>query len=271
MKKILILFLIATSMFFTSCKETEGKIYDGSQSLAYFETTSANLPVILDGTGEVVVKVGVSTLSNEDRSIQISIDEQNTNAPNASFSFPNTVVIPANEYTADFTVNGVDAGLSTTPNTIQLKLSSYEGGIVSSEKVSLSIYTICPIPDDFMVGQYLIEQISPLVDGPSLSSGTIVDVLRVDATSRKFSTENYPNYCSGTFMDFSFKLECGKLIVNTMDTTCRCNSVDNWFTAATTPTEYDLSDDSSFELTFTDDSQSDCSSPVQTTYKFTKQ
>ena len=268
MKKILIL-LLGVSLSFTACKETQSPVYDGSQSLAYFDKTASNLPVTIDATGEIEVTVGVSTLSKSARNVKLTLVK--TNAPSGSFTLPASVVIPADQYTAKFKVMGTDVGLSTSPNTIEVKLESYDGGVVSTSNHTISIFKICPIPSTAFVGKYLIEQTSALVDGPSLSSGTVVDLVRVDENTRKFQTENYPNFCSGTFMDFSFKLVCGKIIVNTADTTCRCTSVTDWFTAGSTPTSYDLSDDSVFSITFTDDSQSDCNPPVQTTYKFTKQ
>jgi len=46
---------------------------------------------------------------------------------------------------------------------------------------------------------------------------------------------------------------------------------EEWWGPATTPETYDVSDDNVILLTFTDDVQSNCGSPAQTTYRFTKQ
>jgi hypothetical protein len=66
-------------------------------------------------------------------------------------------------------------------------------------------------------------------------------------------------------------LTCGKIIVPSQETTCSCGNATDWFTAAVNPESFNANDDSVFYITFTDDAQSDCGSPAQTTYKFTKQ
>jgi uncharacterized protein (TIGR02145 family) len=130
----------------------------------------------------------------------------------------------------------------------------------------------CPIEADF-TGDYLIEEITPFVDGPTLNDGAIVTVTTVagNATQRTFDTPNYINYCS-TPNAFTFELNCGQILMAGEGTQCNCSCNGNlWFTNADAPTSYDPEDDSMFEVSFTNDAYSDCNAPQTTTYRFTKQ
>ncbi len=148
------------------------------------------------------------------------------------------------------------------------------GTLTGSYFASPFLYTpgvTCPVEDTQFVGNYLMEQITAEVDGFTLSSGTIT-TLTVGDTSveRVFDTFNYPTYC-GTNNPFKFELVCGEVVVPNQNSNCACGDGGDWFTDATVRSTYDINDDSVFEVTFTDDAQSNCSSPVQTTYRFTKQ
>jgi len=148
------------------------------------------------------------------------------------------------------------------------------GTLTGSYFASPFLYTpsvTCPVPSTYFVGDYLIEQISAEVDGPTLSTGTVVSVeIGETSTARVFQTANYPNYCA-TLRPFVLDLICGTITVPSQNSGCACGDGADWFTDPEVPNTYDISDDSVFEITFTDDAQSNCSSPAQTTYRFTKQ
>jgi len=95
-------FSILLSMMFTftlfSCDETEGVIYDGGQTFVSFDSSTAELPIVIDATGEVAIPVLVSSTSNEDRIATIEIDLENSTADPQNYSVPPTVVIPANSF-----------------------------------------------------------------------------------------------------------------------------------------------------------------------------
>lgn len=131
---------------------------------------------------------------------------------------------------------------------------------------------ICPVPDTFMVGDYLIEEITPYVDGPTFDDGSIVAVEVGDfSTERFFLTSNYPDYCT-TPNDFRYTLVCGSILVPLQESNCACGSGADYFGPPLgDASTYDLADDSVFFLTFGNDLQSDCVAPEDTTYKFTKQ
>lgn len=129
----------------------------------------------------------------------------------------------------------------------------------------------CPVSATAFVGDYLIEQVTGEIDGPTLSDGSIV-TLAVGETSvdRVFQTANYPLYCAD-LRDFTIQLICGEIAIPSQNSGCACASGGDWFTDPEVRETYDESDDSVFLVTFTDDTQGDCGAPAQTTYRFTKQ
>ena len=131
---------------------------------------------------------------------------------------------------------------------------------------------ICPVPETFLVGDYLIEEITPYVDGPTFDDGSVVSVAVGEfSTERVFFTSNYPDYCT-TPNDFNFTLVCGNILVPLQESNCACGDGSNYFGPPLGEgSTYDLADDSVFFLTFGNDLQSDCVAPEDTTYKFTKQ
>ena len=272
MKKLIMFVLL--SSFFVSCNETEATIYDSvnGQSLVYFGVETSNLAIEIGGAGQVVIPINVSTKSTEDRTVTVELLAVSTADP-ANYSYSPTVVIPAGEYSADLVISGTDITAETTPETLVFKLASFSDAtaILGSKNHEVSVFQFCPIPVDKFVGNYLIEETTPFVDGPTLSNNTVVAVQFVSQTQRKFSTKNYPNYCA-PFMTFNFSLVCNEVIVpNGQRSTFACTSAGLFFGPATTPSTYDVSNDNIFYITFANDNTGDCNAVFQTTYKFTKQ
>ena len=273
MKKYKILgLLILTLALFSSCEENENKIWNRSQSLVDFNTNSASLPVTISGTGSVEIQFDCTASSSEDRTFQVKLNEDLTTANSENFSFDTTVTIPANAYNATLVVNGVDTeGLTTDPKKIVIDIVDNDSLLIGSESLEISIYMVCPVEATKFTGNYLMEQVSAEIDGPTLSDGAVVAISSVDATTRSFVTQTYPDYCGSFNKTFIFNLVCNTIVVPTQDTTCSCGDPVGWFTAAETPESYDANDDSEFLITFTDDAKTNCGAPAQTTYKFTKQ
>lgn len=274
MKKIksLLILMVAATCFVACDKDEENVIFDNinGQTLAFFDRTSSSLPVTIDATGSVDIAIGVTTVSNSDRTINISVIADQTTAAAENYSLSSTsITVPAGEYYGTLTVSGTDNSVETTAETIALRIDTVDNGIVDSRTHNVSIFQVCPVDEALFTGMYLIEQTTPFVDGPTLDDGSVVEV-RSSGTSRIFASNRYPNFCT-TPLDFTFNLVCNEIIVPVQDTNCRCNDASDWFGPATTPSTYDLSDDSVFFLTFADDLQADCGPTAQTTYRFTKQ
>jgi len=131
---------------------------------------------------------------------------------------------------------------------------------------------VCNLPTDTFVGDYLIEEITPLVDGPTLADGTVITLERgeSDDTIRTFGTTNYPAYC-GTINPFTLQFVCGEITIPTQNSVCACSSGAGFFGPADVVENYDITDDSTFLVSFLNDVETDCGPPVVTTYRFTKQ
>ncbi|MDB4304165.1 hypothetical protein N9934_05195 [Desulfosarcina sp.] len=273
MKKIKIALLSSFVLLglITSCEDNV-VIYDPAtgQTLAFFTETSSDLPVLINESTTVELELGVSTLSASDRTVVISIDPSSTAAAE-NYDIPSSAVIPANEYFGTISVTGVDNTVETTAETIILNIGTVEGTEVAGNAThTLSIFQVCPVAETAFTGDYLIEQTSPFIDGPTLQDGDVITIVNDGGTARSFLTSRYVLYC-GTPMPFEFTLVCNSLIVPFQNTNCSCGNVVDWFGPADVPESYDPNDDSVFFLTFKDDIQSDCGPTAETTYKFTKQ
>jgi hypothetical protein len=279
MKKIVAIFAFALVLF--SCSENKSALYSGSVNspgLLYFEKATSRLDIVMDGEGRVEIPINFSSLSSEDRTVNIEILDTSTADP-LNYSMPSSVVVPANEFSAPLVIEGVDVTAETAPTLLILKISSYTGGLdnisISSTVHEVRVAQSCPIDPTKFIGEYLIEETTPFVDGPTLNHNSVIELKHLNpnspSTERKFATQNYPNYCAPT-RDFFFDLQCGEVIVRANQaSTCTCSADGLFFGPAITPETFDPEDDSVFYLTFTNDVTGDCSDAVQTTYKFTKQ
>ena len=277
--KILLLSLILVSFF--ACDKDDANVnnvYDNvnGQTLISFQGNSSDLAVTIDDVGSVDITVEASTVSSSDRTVSISIDPESTANPENYSLSSTTITIPANEYFGSVTINGVDNSVDTTAETIILNIdSTSEASTLGTSTHTVNIFQVCPVPSDYFVGSYLIEQMTPQIDGYSLSHGSVVEVYipaGASSTVRAFQTEAYITYCSGSFFEFRVNMVCNEFIVPSQNTTCACGNFSDWWSAATTPDTYDIGagDDVLF-VTFTDDTQADCGTPAQTQYRFTKQ
>ncbi|WP_459212898.1 hypothetical protein [Aquimarina rhabdastrellae] len=277
MKTIKKIFISALAIIsFISCdKGGEEVIFDGNngQTLISFRKTVEDLPIVIDDEGSVEIILDVTTRSSSDRTFEVEILSDESTANPDSYSFNSTVTIPANEYNAILTINGVDNDVEITPETLVLRIIEQDSFITTSNNntTTVNVFQICPVEDTLFVGNYLIEQITPFIAGPTLSSGTVVELIVEEGSTpaRKFNTLNYPNFCSVN-NPFTLNLVCNEVVVPRQEGNCSCDG-NYFFDVASVNAVYDLNDDSEFLMTFTDDSDSDCGSPVQTTYRFTKQ
>ncbi|MCH2194131.1 hypothetical protein [Kordia sp.] len=279
MKKIAIFFMGALFLL-TSCEETESPIYDGSQTLAYFNGTSSTLEVEINDSNTIDIEVGASTISSSDRTVSISVDTDNTTADAAIYSFPSTVTIPAGEYFTNLTVTAVDNGLTTTPETLSLKIDSIDGGGVGSSIThTVSIVEICPIASTFAVGDYTLNFVSGGIGAagfaPALGTGITVTLAPGTAsTERIFNVKCYPSFgFANAPADFSFSLVCGTTVANGIvdgqisGVGCGGSIA---FGPAPTPGTYTVGDDTNMTLIFAEDTAEICGSVATTSYTLTK-
>jgi hypothetical protein len=169
-------------------------------------------------------------------------------------------------FTTRFSLNLTDGRIFSSDNA---------GGIITggffSSPFQYRTPVVCNLENTAFVGEYLIEETTPYVDGPTFDDGSIVTVEIGDTdTERFFLTNNYPDYCS-TLNDFRFLFVCGEIVIPTQESNCACSSGADFFGASDSPANYDATDDSVFFISFLNDTLNDCGAPVVTTYKLTKQ
>lgn len=244
--------------------------YEG-ESLLHFNKSSESVAIV-NGGDNVDVNIEYSTIAPVSGNSTVSLvfdQDKSTAVLNEDFIIVGDDQISAGEVNGTLVVRYLSSSSAlSTVAVFNLQSNSLAKATFKQEFTINSTLT-CPVPSTSFVGNYLIEEITPFVDGPTLSHNTIVALTATSNSGRTFMTANFPNYCS-SLMSFNFDLVCGKTVSNTMQGNCSCNG-NYFFTEATTNSSYNVSDDSVFELTFTNDSESDCGSPVQTTYRFTKQ
>ncbi len=284
MKKIAIL-LIAVSIF-VSCEKNENLQFDNEngQTLAFFEVESSNLPVVIDDSGSVDVRIGVTTISTSARTINVSVvDDETTALPDTYSLASSTVTIPANEYFGVLTINGVDNNVDTAAKLITLKLEGISGGIVDPTLHVVSIFEVCPIPSGAFLGNYAMEQLTVInpADGVQVFENQILAITIPEdgaETSRQFEAIYLEALNIGQpATTVTFSLVCNNIIVDSgIETRLVCAAGEPVITLGPgdVPSNYDATDDSVFELTLTEyETGGDaCSaSPYQVTFRLTKQ
>lgn len=280
MKKINNIFrkslLVAASLFLFSCADDDnGQLaYNGDAQLSFLKSTDQ--AILLLGGGDKSIEVGFGTIVpvTASHSVTLSVDTDNSTAvENVDFQIVNpTVQVAAGEVISNFDVVLLESAATTLGKTVVFKLTSPTLATASfNNSLLLNVSITCPVAPTMFVGDYLIQEITPLVDGPTLSSGEIVTLSAISGspTGRTFQTKNFPNYCS-SLMSFNFDIICQNTVSRSMQGNCSCAG-NYFFGPAIVDSTIDAEDDSVFELTFTNDVESDCGNPVQTTYQFIKQ
>lgn len=271
MKKLIFAFLMLA--VFSSCEDEDHDVdvnnFNGSENVTYFTDGSASTYFVTQNSEPVSIQIGATNISSSARTYSVQADPASTSQEGVDFSFvSNTVTIPAGEYFGNILIQGIFEG--TTPAGSNLVLNITGDNVMVDTKYTLNIVQSCPLEAPF-TGDYLIQELTPYVDGPTLQDGDVITVYETSEFGRAFMTAYYVFYCS-TPAEFLFELKCGLVRIPAPGNLSNCSCGGNlYFTDATTPSTYDTQDDSYFELTFTNDAYSDCGPPAQTTYSFTKQ
>lgn len=262
---------------FTGCdEELDRTTFDGDGTfLSFVSSNPSSVAINVDETMNVDLAISVSTLSNSDRTYTIDLDVDATTANMSNFTLPTSVTIPSGSYFGNFTMVVTDNDdLGSESKNIVFSLGGVDNVSMDSNITSISIFEVCPVPTSFFTGMYLMEQVSAELDGPTLSTGTVVEVT-VDESSdlrRTFETENFPDYCSGTFLPFVVDLLCNEMVVPSQNNNCACADGTGYFGTADTNETYSLTDgDDVIFISFADDVLNDCGPTGTTTYRFTKQ
>ncbi|WP_298422378.1 hypothetical protein [uncultured Kordia sp.] len=264
MKNFIKLFIACA--FLVSCGDFEETIYDGvgGATLAFFDASSSSLEVEINQTNTTTVTIGVSTLSSVERTVAVSADAAST-ADAAMYSFSSTVTIPANEYFGTLTVTGIDAGLTTDSRSLILNIDDSPGITGSTDSHTVTLVEVCPIPADYMIGDYQIADGVAVIgpgNGTSNFDPGVVTLTASSASSRSFTNAVLPAFRGPITVTVS--LVCGKLILADTDPSIACADPDIAYilgTAGDNNSDYDLSSDQTFTIFYTEDPNASCGGP----------
>jgi hypothetical protein len=196
MKKLsIILFLFSAVL--VSC-EPEYPMYDnvGGQALVKFEASTVDLPIPRTGTETISIPISVSTISNTDRTVTVSLVPEETTLDAANFSFTGVVTIPANSYTGMLEVTGKNANLVIGEvETITFKIDGLSAGDFSASDATVTVrgFLSCAYDPTEFVGTY------------SANGGAYEVVVTYDESSKLFLLENLFNGGGETYVAFSYE------------------------------------------------------------------
>lgn len=195
LKLIAAVFTVALTL--GSCAENEIPIFDtqNGRAIAGFNTgdsESANIIFNPTAATENVITIGVSTLSDQDRSVVLNFNEDTSTLNPAVYSISSlNPVIPAGAFTTTFTVT-TDGDLNdlNADGVLNFTLESVEGAEIlenSESELTLSVNVRCSTTDLAAIpGTYQItrddfgialDSTFEIIEGPGTNQFTLVDIL----------------------------------------------------------------------------------------------
>lgn len=158
------LYIIATlllTLIFTGCEEQKNIIFDSEngQTMVQFNGSDASIPVDVSAVSTTDVTIAITTVSNVDRKINVSIDDSST-ATASQYSITDFIV-PAGEYSATATVTGnYDALPAAGSVNLVLKLDGLESGTstVTNDTYTIKLERFCPLVIADFYGTYTSMQ-----------------------------------------------------------------------------------------------------------------
>jgi hypothetical protein len=154
MKRFLV--FILSSVLLVGCSDPEGVLYDDSQAYVSFKETVYDLKVPVNSSKVLDVEFVASNKVSYDRTYQVTRLDEETDANQATYSFPSTFTKPANSYTGVLQITGSDLGLvDSTVKKLTLILSGLaENERTDNNKLVINIFEFCPIVVDEFVGDF---------------------------------------------------------------------------------------------------------------------
>lgn len=126
------------AIFASSC-ETYDDYDTPREEIIGFTLANSNVKVPNNGTRAKVVTVFITEASSVERTFTVSVVADQTELAAENYSFNPTLVIPANERSADFTVNGIDVSLTADKLPLTLQVDAKDG-ILSGGKSTFLIF-----------------------------------------------------------------------------------------------------------------------------------
>ena len=273
--------LLIVMLALASCEEKDPEIFDGentdNQVLTGFSDEQYNLPVALDSTGVVEVNVETTTISEQDR--VFDIDTINTGDENEAFpetySIPSTVTIPAGEYIGTFTITGEDNDMvETSPRFVEIELSSQsDDPLYSIQQTQIRVFEFCPVPNDFLVGEYNLEDASATIgpgnDSANFASETVTIEIGETSTERVFTATILPGIAGEE--QVTLDLICNEFILREIDPGIACTDPPYIYVEASNKTTYDIfNPQDEYVINYTEDPEGSCGGPFNSSFRLSK-
>ena len=264
MKKYLYI-LFASLGLLISCEE-DLIIYDTENGQAIAQITNGaeqTLPVPETGDS-AIIEVGVSTVSDVDRSISVSVDPSSTADPSEYTIDPSTLVIPAGSFVGEIVVN---ANFGAIPDTGVTSLVLNVDGVEGADSLEgtltqkINFFRFCPFEGDAtFTGDYLLEtQINGIFGVTTLTDGVVTVNQGATVADRQFTVAAYPAFGDFTPFVFRFSLICGEIVVAPVDNiNVGCGGANAIGPSSVNISTYDPADDSELIINFKDDTRAQC-------------
>ncbi|MBT8284900.1 MAG: hypothetical protein HKO75_05885 [Flavobacteriaceae bacterium] len=252
-----------TALAFTSCEE-EVVIYDNVNGQAYvsFNTSSLNLPIVFDSSADVEIPIEVSTISDSDRTVNVSVVSTggDDEATADQYNVAGSVTIPANSYVGLLSFTGIDAGIEIgETKTVTLEISGITGAgdaNINPGTLTISMFQVCPVEEDFFIGDYQLSTTATGIFGSTVFPQGVVTISQGASSNdaRVFNAQIYPDLGSFGPIDFNFTLVCGTVVVDAGQVTgVGCGGTSTTIGPSNTTGGYTAGDDSVLVIDFADD------------------
>lgn len=275
--------LSAMFIFALSCQDRDEIIYEGNQSdqaLISFSSGAYNLEIDKNDVGSLDVIVFSSARRDSDRTYNIEIieGEENTTADPSTYVLPSTVTIPANELKGTLTIEGIDNNVTVNPELLTIKLTGVdEASATYTTQAVISVYEVCPVPETFLVGEYQISDdqasVGPANESSNFGTGTVEISVGETPTQRVFTATVLPGI--GGDEKVTLSLVCNQFVLQNVEPGIQCtDGVPYIFSKAAdggySNSTYDLNDDNSIKVIYTEDTDGSCGGPFQSSFTLTK-
>ena len=277
-----LVYIIAFMALAVSCDRNEGPIYDvnNGQALAAFNRNVQTFPVDDSGNSFTEIIVGVTTVSDQDRAVSLSVDPSSTADPSEYTIDPASLVVPAGEFVARVRLVGNFNNIPETGQTnVVLNLDGVEGAILDAETTGrlshrVNLFRFCPFTDGAtFLGDYELTVLTTGIFGvETFIPGTVTVVEGATVADRQFSSSLYAAFGGFGPYTWNFSLICGEVVVPTeVNTGVGCGGSIRIGPGSTNAT-YDGSDDSQIQINFIDDvdGAGGCGGPVEVSILLTK-
>ncbi|WP_152285531.1 hypothetical protein [Flavicella marina] len=139
----------------SSCKE-EDKLNSSFNYLTFSETP--DITVNQNSTIKQSVVFYSSVNSGNERTVNLSVNMDDTTADADSYSFPSSVTIPANSNKGEFELTISDVNIGDSGESLTIGFDVSDEAIFTGEDLSLNIYRFCPLDINNFLGDYTITE-----------------------------------------------------------------------------------------------------------------